>query len=321
MIITRQEYPPSSAQALFVQRVLSEWAKRARRSFEQTPKASDLQRKLIDTLDLARLERQVRFLIAALSWWYKPSADDRAHGVPDRRQLDQAKHDLYRRIDELNGLALLLVENEDVRGRVDEIFGRAVLAAEGAADPLDATSRITPTSSPNCRRWCRSAIGTRLAAMADGARRRPRADHRGVDTVGPQRAAHPPPRLRLLGHHPLPDPGRQRRQRARPRRGDALQPARVELLASAEDKQLKGVTLGHFGAFFSRQGRENDYLWGRLDTAERLIVLLSTPPGRSVGWFRKTDQDDEPNTLRRQRCIGGLQDRRAASSSRPSGTR
>ncbi len=30
----------------------------------------------------------------------------------------------------------------------------------------------------------------------------------------------------------------------------------------------------HFGAFFDRAGRENDYLWGRLDGAERLIGLL-----------------------------------------------
>ena len=30
----------------------------------------------------------------------------------------------------------------------------------------------------------------------------------------------------------------------------------------------------HFGAFFDRAGRENDYLWGRLDGAERLIGLV-----------------------------------------------
>ena len=29
-----------------------------------------------------------------------------------------------------------------------------------------------------------------------------------------------------------------------------------------------------FGAFFSREDRENDYLWGRLNGAERLIDLL-----------------------------------------------
>jgi hypothetical protein len=34
------------------------------------------------------------------------------------------------------------------------------------------------------------------------------------------------------------------------------------------------MKLGHFGAFFDRGGRERDYLWGRLDAAERLIKLL-----------------------------------------------
>jgi len=37
---------------------------------------------------------------------------------------------------------------------------------------------------------------------------------------------------------------------------------------------LKGIEFGHFGAFFSRAHRENDYLWGRLQGAERLIDLL-----------------------------------------------
>ena len=38
--------------------------------------------------------------------------------------------------------------------------------------------------------------------------------------------------------------------------------------------KLQGVHLGHFGAFLHREWRENDYLWGRLDAAERLIGLL-----------------------------------------------
>ena len=37
---------------------------------------------------------------------------------------------------------------------------------------------------------------------------------------------------------------------------------------------LKGVDFNHFGAFFSRRHRENDYLWGRLHGAERAIDLL-----------------------------------------------
>ena len=42
---------------------------------------------------------------------------------------------------------------------------------------------------------------------------------------------------------------------------------------------LRGMEFNNFGAFFSRAYRENDYLWGRLHGAERLIdILLSTLP-------------------------------------------
>ncbi|MBT4487437.1 MAG: patatin-like protein [Rhodospirillaceae bacterium] len=37
---------------------------------------------------------------------------------------------------------------------------------------------------------------------------------------------------------------------------------------------LKGVGMGHFAAFFSRRHRENDYLWGRLHGAERVIDIV-----------------------------------------------
>jgi patatin-related protein len=44
---------------------------------------------------------------------------------------------------------------------------------------------------------------------------------------------------------------------------------------------LKGVQFNSFGAFFSRAYRENDYLWGRLHGADRLIdiVVSSLPEG------------------------------------------
>ncbi|MFM7028823.1 MAG: patatin-like protein [Chakrabartia sp.] len=42
---------------------------------------------------------------------------------------------------------------------------------------------------------------------------------------------------------------------------------------------LKGIELNSFGAFFSRKYRENDYLWGRLHGADRLIdIIASTAP-------------------------------------------
>jgi hypothetical protein len=45
---------------------------------------------------------------------------------------------------------------------------------------------------------------------------------------------------------------------------------------------LKGVELGNFGAFFSRKFRENDYLWGRLTGAERLVDILATAAPEAV---------------------------------------
>lgn len=58
---------------------------------------------------------------------------------------------------------------------------------------------------------------------------------------------------------------------------------------------LRGIEFNSFGAFFSRAYRENDYLWGRLHGADRLIdILLSTLPGemasdpaRAKAWKRE----------------------------------
>jgi patatin-related protein len=47
---------------------------------------------------------------------------------------------------------------------------------------------------------------------------------------------------------------------------------------------LKGVLFNNFGAFFSRAYRENDYLWGRLHGAERLVDIVAStiPPSATL---------------------------------------
>jgi hypothetical protein len=49
----------------------------------------------------------------------------------------------------------------------------------------------------------------------------------------------------------------------------------VSLRSGAEPSPLKGADLRHFAGFFSRPMRESDYLWGRLDGAERLIDIIT----------------------------------------------
>ena len=53
----------------------------------------------------------------------------------------------------------------------------------------------------------------------------------------------------------------------------------VTLRSGGAPATLKGIQFNSFGAFFSRTYRENDYLWGRLHGAERLIdIVASTLP-------------------------------------------
>jgi patatin-related protein len=58
----------------------------------------------------------------------------------------------------------------------------------------------------------------------------------------------------------------------------------VAIRRGGADATLKGVQFNSFGAFFSRAYRENDYLWGRLHGADRLIdiVVSSLPDGETL---------------------------------------
>ncbi len=61
---------------------------------------------------------------------------------------------------------------------------------------------------------------------------------------------------------------------------DRISPEDAQRLRPPEaGPALKGTSLGHFGAFFSRAYRENDYLWGRLHAVERLIDIVCDAAG------------------------------------------
>ena len=46
------------------------------------------------------------------------------------------------------------------------------------------------------------------------------------------------------------------------------------LKLNSNESKLRGTSAHHFGGFFKREYRENDYLWGRLDTAEIVLHML-----------------------------------------------
>ncbi|HZD67712.1 MAG TPA: patatin-like protein, partial [Actinomycetes bacterium] len=56
--------------------------------------------------------------------------------------------------------------------------------------------------------------------------------------------------------------------------------------------KLTGVQLHHFGAFYRKSWRVNDWMWGRLDGATRLAETLLDPQRlRQLGWTRQTALD------------------------------
>ncbi len=71
---------------------------------------------------------------------------------------------------------------------------------------------------------------------------------------------------------------------------DEFDPVMVDRIAPEDATSLsggatviKGTQFNSFGAFFSRTYRENDYLWGRLHGAERMIdIIVSALPADAL---------------------------------------
>jgi hypothetical protein len=72
-------------------------------------------------------------------------------------------------------------------------------------------------------------------------------------------------------------------------RVDRISPVDTVLLRNgAHATRLRGAEFKHFAGFLSRSRREHDYLWGRLDAAERLIDIVSDAAAME-GALGKTD--------------------------------
>jgi hypothetical protein len=63
-------------------------------------------------------------------------------------------------------------------------------------------------------------------------------------------------------------------------RVDRMSPAEARTLARLENPPaLRGTAFMHFGAFFSKAFRENDYLLGRLQAIDRIIDMVCDSAG------------------------------------------
>jgi patatin-related protein len=285
------KYPPDSNYAWLVRGVLREWA-RGRGILgpgvgdgavgSSDPQVElDRQVAFLEGLDLQYQRRRVQFLLAACQWWYR---DLREGGTaPDRTALDAAKRSLYGLRADLDAIGVALLKTSGIDQTLVDLFARAVIRDQFDADvrtlvveegaQLDALEQATRSAlAPLLSAWESKAD----EVIDDMGRRwpdKPRADLqvRDLGFAVWDGITYPIQSLGGVGERDHVEVVR-------------LSPPDARLLTDVgAERDLEGVKLGHFGAFFSRPGRERDYLWGRLDAVERLIrVLLDDPDTSSL---------------------------------------
>ena len=247
-----------------------------------------------------------------LSWWY---ADAGMPGYPTRAQLDEGKRALYEAretlVDAMNGRKLLTNITADVlaifaQAPIDTSIERGQGPDEYAAEHGDELARLEQAFG--------KALDAKLAGSGEALYRRlfgitgGWAPERRADLL-----------VRYLGFpywdvllYPIQavaDAGER----------DAIEVVRMsprdtKLLPPLDPHKPKLAGFGkmHFGAFFDRAGRENDYLWGRLDGAERLIGLVL---GDVV--HRRGARGLVPEGVRRDRRGGGRRAGEGQAAPRP----
>ena len=296
-------YPAESTQAMLVKEALLQWACE-KELLGATPEPTEEQVEFLRGLDVGYVLRRIEFTLAGVNWLYRSEESEPLD--PDRRKaLNGAKAHLWNAV---QGLEVSLGTTvARVEGRLTACFPEKELTRFLADQGLDAPA------------WAarkRSDLNHFIEALTDSLR--PRLDAAGVtlyrdllaltDGWSEQHDL----LVRYIGFalwdaqlYPLQSGvGGGERDAVDVTR---MSPLDATLLSQEGDPpKLDGIADGHFGAFFALGSRENDYLVGRLDGAERLIALLLEDSGERREWSRKAFLailDEEQEALK---TAGGL---------------
>ena len=269
------DLPADSTHALLDPERAARWAEE-RKLFEQAMEPTPEQLDFLKTFDLAHGERRLRFVIDGLNHLYPHAGTE---GYPEREQIDEAKGRLWEAVGKLRDVQSGTGFDETLSGHFDTCF-----AVEAMREFMEKTGFDTMAYVQEHRGQLdgleaalREYLKQQLKGFTGRPLHQPAAADRGLEQRAPLGSPRALPRLPVLGRPPLPRPVAERRRRARPRRDRPDQPARHAPHPGRDEGQagkLVGAEKGHFGAFLSRPGREQDYLWGRLDGAERFIGIL-----------------------------------------------
>jgi patatin-related protein len=278
-------FHPESDASAFVHSVVRRWAMQTGISTDE-PRLSERQVAFLKTFDLGYAERRLRFVIKRLNLLFH--GVERRTAPPFRADLNSAKQDLYDLVRDIRQAQEAITSGTAPSGPA----GRALQAARRAFPP----ARVAEAA-----RAARIDAEVALVSYLDDARMDldlaaeaigrylqealPDPPGQGFDTLAQATEEWSDDARRDLmvafAGFPYWD-GLTYPLRTFARLGE-LDRVEVVRLSPKEPSQLSppagrpkllGTPKHHFNAFFSREARENDYLWGRLDGAEQLIRLL-----------------------------------------------
>jgi patatin-related protein len=298
------DYTDDSNQAFLVRAVVRDWA-RKEELFQHKDGPTSKQLHFVRDFDLEYAQRRLHFVIAGVSWLYR---DVGTEGHPSRQELDAVKERLYEAVAKLEWLSSGRGFAGEVLGGVQTCFGEQRLREYLGLHGFDTDSFLENHRkeldglNDALRKFLAAELETftpdlyrDLIALTKDWRNGEKTKKIRRDLL-----------IRYLGFpiwdsmlYPLQvlSDVAERDEvlvaRMSPSDSTLLRPVH-------ESGKVLGARLGHAYAFFSRRARENDYLWGRLDAAERLVRLLLSERTVEAGRDKTIPGDSHPDY--RSRC-------------------
>lgn len=245
--------------------------------------------KFLLRFDVRYRQRRIRFVVRAVNQLYTRLAEPEFDGLGTER-LDRIKAGLY------DALALLRPVTARVGSPLDgghDLSRDAVNAVKNVVSQIVGAMRNDPAlaASPEAvAKTFAASIEETLAFVGDDLemeRDNERTDAllvALVEGVGESRPLPPAARRELIEHYigfavwdvlTFSITNWRDLDEFDEIRVDRLSPDDAQTLRKGSaGATLKGVQFHHFGAFFSRAYRENDYLWGRLHAVDRLMDIV-----------------------------------------------
>ncbi len=245
--------------------------------------------KFLLRFDVRYRQRRVRFVVRAVNQLYTRLSEDEFKGLTSER-LDRVKAGLYDALALLQPMTARAISvsgdpNSLSRGALDAVKSvvrdivQAMVSEPSLASDPEAVARLFQQPITQTLDY----LGNDLALEDDNARTDALlvALVNGVGDIAPLPT---PARRELIEHYigfavwdvlTFSITNWRDLDEFDEIRVDRLSPDDAQTLRKGgADASLKGIQFHHFGAFFSLAYRQNDYLWGRLHAADRLMDIV-----------------------------------------------